>query len=231
MEDHTLLCSTVEDLLEVRFTDKQILVRALTHRSYLNEHTEVTHESNETLEFLGDAVLSYLVATELYQKAPDLSEGELTIARAQLVNNNYLATVANDLRLGEHLLLGQGVKKKGASPDLLACALEAVIGGIWLDQGIDSAKNFVLTHFQDRLIEASVKGDRRDYKTRLQELSQARWGIAPEYKTLEKTADVSSPIFIAEAMVSGKVLGTGSGFSKQTAQLEAAKAALDLLDP
>lgn len=220
----------VEQALGVRFRDAALLRLSLTHSSYANEHPQDAPASNERLEYLGDAFLGVAVARKLYQDHPEMSEGELTDARAAVVRGETLSRRAEELGLGDHLLLGQGEEQSGgrAKPSNLACALEAVVGAIYLDQGHEAAEAFVLRVFQPQIDGVAASQQRQDPKSRLQEAAQARGLGAPSYKLLSETGPGHERTFTVEVVVANEALARGSGRRKVDAEREAAVAALAL---
>ena len=166
--------------LGVSFNDDSLLEQALVHSSYVNENPASALRSNERLEFLGDAVLGLIIAEELCRDFPDLSEGEMTRLRAVLVRRDTLAHIGRSIGLGSHLYLGKGEEAGGGrfKPTNLAGALEAVIAAVFLDQGIDFTRDFILRLFQEELENITSEGIEADYKSQLQELVQAReWAL------------------------------------------------------
>jgi ribonuclease-3 len=202
------------------------LEKALIHSSYVNENPGITPASNERLEFLGDAILDLLVAEKLYHDQPGASEGELTRQRAGLVSGKALARLAAGIDLGRYLYLGKGEQSSGGhrKPSNLAAALEAVIAAVYLDSGLPAARALVL-----RLLEKdkTLSEDRTDFKSQLQEMTQARWQSVPEYRTIEATGPAHARRFTVEVSAAGDILGRGTGRSKRTAEQAAARTALD----
>ena len=226
--------SDLEKVLGVEFRDRGLLRKALTHSSYVNENPHLDLESNERLEFLGDALLGYVVAQELYLLFPTLSEGQLTEARSALVRAESLTRIARRLGLGDYLHLGTGEEQGGGRgrPRNVGRALEAVIGAILLDSGLEPARAFVLTQLGEDLHRAGEEGIRKDYKSQLQELTQARWKVHPIYTVSEEQDADDTRRFVAEVLVDGRVMGRGTGPTKQAAQRHAAREALrQLTDP
>ncbi len=217
---------SLQDILGIRFNDVAMATQALTHSSYINENPGL--ESNERLEFLGDAVLGLVVAQTLYERFPDLEEGDLTKLRAALVRRDALSRLAQAIHLGEYLLLGKGEEASGGreKPLNLASVLEAVIGAIYLDQGEDAARRVVLRLIEDELTQVLTRRGETDYKTRLQEVMQSRRHITPTYRLLETTGPDHCRVFTVEVLAGVTVLGAGSGRNKKTAEREAARAAL-----
>ena len=204
----------------------ELLKLALTHRSYLNENPSVLRPHNERLEFLGDAVLGLIITDLAYRAYPDLSEGELAKLRAAMVNMTMLAEVAKELGLGEAVLLGRGEELSGGrhKASILADAMEAVFGAVYLDRGIDVARQVIEGLFRPR-IEAYVRGEGdRDYKTSLQELAAQDLGRLPEYRVEERGPDHEKE-FTATVYLAGRELGRGTGRSKKEAEQRAAREA------
>ncbi len=220
----------LEKRLGVRFKSKALLRTALTHRSYLHEHPEEEQESNERLEFLGDAVLGYVVAEELFRLFPDLPEGELTKLRSGLVRWETLALVAGDLDIGGHLYLGYGEEQSGGRQRErnLARAYEAILGAILEDRGVSAARKCILRHLS-RELEALPSAEVEDYKSLLQEAVQAKGEGAPVYRTVSTQGPEHSKEFTVEVLVRDEVLGLGHGKSKRNAQRGAAQQALTAL--
>ncbi|MDY6893444.1 MAG: ribonuclease III [Chloroflexota bacterium] len=221
----------LQAILGIDFKDNTLLQQSLVHRSYLNENPEAPLESNERLEFLGDAVLGFIVAEKLYHQFPDFYEGELTKLRAALVRGETLSKVALSLNLGEFMYLGHGEEESGGRhrPRNLNCTLEAVIGAILLDQGLDAAKGFIL-RILDSELERVIKGKGvTDYKSRLQQVIQSRYKMTPVYRTIEEEGPDHAKVFTIEVMVGDSVLGQGCGRTKRAAETEAARHALESL--
>jgi ribonuclease-3 len=218
-------------ILGVSFRDLSYLERAVTHTSYVNENLGVAVISNERLEFLGDAILGFVVAEKLYRDFPDLSEGEMTRRRSVLVRRETLARVAREIRLGDYLYLGKGEEAGGGrhKPTNLACALEAVIGAVFLDRGLAASREVVLRLLAAELAGAGQSDTGVDSKSRLQEIIQSRYQVAPAYRLLEAVGPDHDRTFTVEVSAGENVLGRGSGGSKKLAETEAARAALERL--
>ncbi len=201
---------------------------ALAHRSWVSEH--IGFESNERLEFLGDAVLSLVVTDHIFATYPGLPEGEMAKMRAAVVSAATLADVAAELQLGDALLLGKGESVSGGreKPSILADALEAIIGALYIDTGWSSARDLVMTLLGDRISEASEGPGRQDYKTRLQELAARRFGLLPRYAVTDEGPDHAKRFF-ADVSVAGELRGRGEGRSKKQAEAAAARAAWEAL--
>jgi ribonuclease-3 len=206
------------------FTDHDLLARALAHRSWCAE-TEGA-ESNERLEFLGDAVLGLVVTDHLFRTYPDLPEGELAKVRASVVNSAALAEVAADLDIGAALLLGKGEDQSGGreKPSILADAMEAVIGAVYLDGGWEPSAELVMGLLGERIEEAAAGPGGQDYKTRLQELSAHRFEHLPKYEVHDDGPDHAKR-FYATVTLGGEVQGNGEGRSKKQAEQAAAREA------
>lgn len=209
------------------FHDPSLLRRALTHRSYLNEHPAEL-EDNERLEFLGDAVLDFVSGAYLYHRFPEMSEGRLTRLRAALVRTEQLAAFATDLEIGPLMRLGKGEEEGGGRqrPTLLCATFEAIIGAYYLDAGIDAARAFIEPLFQPaaaRILQAEADVDA---KSLLQEWAQAALGQTPRYHTLSATGPDHQKEYTVEVRLDGEGYGTGTGPNKQAAEQAAAFAAL-----
>ncbi|MFP3915924.1 MAG: ribonuclease III [Actinomycetota bacterium] len=211
------------------FGDTSILVEALTHSSYAAENPDRGH--NERFEFLGDAVLQLAVTEFLFATFPDLPEGQMAKIRAASVSGRELASVARSLRLGHHLLLGRGEEASGGreKESILADAMEAVIAAVHLDADYPTARSVILGLWEGRLRAKATSPGRRDYKTRLQEMLAAEQR-QPEYE-VEGTGPDHDRSFNAVVRVDGEEWGSGSGRSKKEAEQEAARAALEMLEP
>jgi ribonuclease-3 len=218
----------LQELLGVTFTDPTVLLSAVTHRSYLNEHREATWEHNERLEFLGDAVLELVVTDYLFSKYPEKPEGELTAIRAALVNTNSLAAASEILGVNKYLLMSKGESKDEgrARQYILANVFESCIGAMYLDQGYDSAKKFI----GDRLFGNTEDIVRQrlwqDAKSRFQELSQEHASITPTYDTLSQDGPDHDRVFTVGVFLRHEKVGEGKGRSKQEAEQQAAQAAI-----
>ena len=223
--------TTLQQTLGISFKKPSLFEQALIHSSYVNENPDLAPDSNERLEFLGDAVLDMVVATKLYLDFPHLTEGEMTKLRAALVRGNTLARIARTISLGEHLYMGKGEEASGGreKPANLAGALEAVIAAIFLDQGSDITRDFVLRLFDAELQKVASQGAGIDYKSKLQELIQAGEQQIPVYHIIKEEGPDHDKWFTVEARLGCKVLGIGSGKSKKAAETEAARSALEKL--
>ena len=220
----------VQRRLNYRFQDPELLRLALTHPSYAHEHPQIGGEEyhNQRLEFLGDAVLDFLVAAWLYRHYPDFSEGPLTRLRATLVRTKTLATLAHDLGLGEALLLGRGEEESGGHTRLanLCDALEAVMGALYLDGGLDVVWQKLEVWFAREAGAIMQAETYVDAKSRFQEWAQAELGITPVYQIVDEDGPDHAKLFTAQVLLDTDVVGEGRGSSKRTAEQAAARAAL-----
>lgn len=221
----------LEKAIGYQFRNISLLQNALTHSSYANERWHNSLLSNERLEFLGDSVLGMLVADYLYRTFPDRPEGELTRMRADMVCEHTLATAANRIGLGQHLLLGHGEEQGGgrSRESILADAMESVIAASFLDGGLEAALKIVQ---QFILVEVPVKKlHNADYKTALQELVQQKKNQVLSYAMVGQSGPDHDKKFDVEVSLNGRVVGTGSGSSKKRAEQMAAKSAIEHLFP
>ncbi len=219
----------LEELLQYKFKNKQLLERALTHSSYANENKHI-EGSNERLEFLGDSVLSIIVAEHIFLNYRNLPEGELTKIRASLVCENALHEFSLELRLGEFLRLGKGEQQTGGDkrPSILADAFEAVLAAIYLDGGIEPARKHVL-RFIDKKLSCMTTVAFKDYKTVLQEVIQQNPEEHLEYVLTDEKGPDHAKIFTVEVHLNSNVIGVGTAGSKKRAEQEAARQALELM--
>ncbi len=222
------ILSSMEEALGLQFRDEGLLRLALVHSSYLNENPGEHEESNERLEFLGDAVIGMAVGENLYTKNPEWPEGKLTQARAALVNEKTLAEVALRLDLGSHLLMGKGEEAGGGRGRLsnLSAGLEAVVGALFLDQGYEIAKAVTLRILENHLTTLDTPQVLTNPKSALQEAVQAEGFATPSYRIVSEAGADHDRTFVAEVTVSGKVVGTGEGKRKSQAEQAAAAEAL-----
>lgn len=218
----------LEKKLGIEFNDYSLLSRSLTHRSFLNENPHQALEDNERLEFLGDAVLDFVVGAYLYHRFPEMDEGELTSLRAALVRAKTLAAFANQLEIGRYLRLGYGEAENGGRKriPLLCATFEAVIGAIYLDQGLEKVKPLVEKLVAPALEEIMADSLHKDAKSEFQVWAQARFNITPRYVVVDSTGPDHAKNFTIEAMVGDKSWGQGNGRSKQHAAQSAATVAL-----
>jgi ribonuclease III len=224
--------SALETRLDYRFNEPAVLDRALTHRSKAHEDATGSTIDNESMEFLGDAVLGFVMADLLFREFPQFDEGQKSKIKASLVSADTLARLGRRLGLGEFLALGRGEEKTGgrAKHALLADCCEAVIAAIYLDGGMDAARTFIVRVFASDLEDVrSPEFWARDYKSALQELVQAREYPLPEYSVAAESGPDHRKIFHVEVRVHGEVMGAARGPSKKAAEQEAAHKAMDRL--
>ena len=215
------------DNLVKMFKNKNLLELALTHRSWVNEN-KGTRESNERLEFLGDAILEFVVSKELFKNYPDQEEGYLTALRANIVNTVSLANIAKKLEVGASLYLSKGEEEGGGrlNTSLLANTVEAIIGALFLDQGIIHASRFIKQNILSE-VPNIVKQPLKDAKSRLQELVQAMGLSTPKYEVVEESGPDHAKLFRISVVVDGKRWGEGTGKNKSEGAQEAAKKAIE----
>jgi ribonuclease-3 len=213
--------------LGLEFDDWLLLSRALTHRSYLNEHSEAL-EDNERLEFLGDAVLDFIVGAWLYNRCPEMPEGDLTRLRSALVYTEQLAEFARLIDLQKAMRLGRGEAAAGGRerPALLCDTFEAVIGALYLDSGIDAVRTFIIPLLEEAANDALINHRTEDPKSLFQEWAQAQGYSTPQYVTQGATGPDHSKLFEVDVVTNGQVYGSGMGHSKQIAAKSAAQDAL-----
>lgn len=223
---------TVEAKLCYAFKDKKLLSLAFTHRSFINEYRDVTSEHNERLEFLGDAILGMLVSDYLFTRYPNCSEGDLSLMRSRLVAAGSCATYTAALNLADHLLLGKGERMNDGRgrESILANLFEAIIGAIYLDGGIDAAKDFLFWNFLEA-IEAILDEPQLNPKAELQDYVQKNFQETPIYEVVGEEGPDHSKSFRVAVLIRGDVAGVGIGLSKKEAQQAAATDALKRLIP
>ena len=216
---------SLEERIGYNFNNKDLLHVALSHTSYANETKNA--QSNERIEYLGDAVLELISSEYIYKTYPNLPEGEMTKTRAYAVCENSLAKVANKYDFSEYLLVGkcEGMVNGKYRNSILADAVEAVIGAIFLDAGIEKAKDFILPNIIPQ-IEDYIKNGNKDYKTQLQEKLQVHGDVKIEYRLVEEKGPDHEKIFVVEVYCNDKLLGKGEGRSKKEAEMRAAQIAL-----
>jgi len=220
--------SSLEKTIGISFNNVDILQQALVHRSYLNENPDFPLKDNERLEFLGDAVLEMVVTGYLYSNYPN-PEGELTSWRAALVNAKMLAKVAERLKINDHLMLSHGEAKDNgrARQYILANAMEALIGAIYLDQGYDKTDQFITKEILKELPQIIKERLYQDPKSRFQEQAQDRVGVTPVYEVIKEWGPDHAKNFIVGVYLEKELIAEGQGVSKQEAQEKAAEAALN----
>ncbi len=231
MIDETIAASLrkLEDVIGVTFAEKELLLSAITHRSYLNEHKEATWSHNERLEFLGDAVLELVVTDFLFNKYPDKPEGELTAVRAALVNTVSLAAASEKMGINEYLLMSKGEAKDTgrARQYILANSFEAFIGAIYCDQGYVASKTFIADRLFAKTDDIVNKRLWQDAKSRFQELAQEHASVTPTYETLSQDGPDHDRVFTVGVFLKKELVAEGKGRSKQEAEQEAAQGAIE----
>ena len=222
--------SPFEKKLNLKFKNKDLLIQAFCHRSYLNENPDFYLDHNERLEFLGDAVLELVVTEELYKKYPKKQEGELTNWRAALVNAKQLSEVAKELGFNDFLLLSRGETKEigKARQYIMANTFESLIGALYLDRGYKICQDFIKKHLTAKLPEILEKGLFRDSKSRFQEQAQEKVGITPTYKVLKEWGPDHAKNFIVGVFLDKELVAQGEGSSKQEAEEQAARNGLEI---
>ncbi len=220
--------SNFEDKISYTFKNKELLLRAITHSSYANEHKV---KSYERLEFLGDAILDFVVGEYLFEKFPDLPEGQLTKMRASLVCEKMLFQVSRQLEIGRYMRLSHGEQRTGGAerPSILADMFESVIAAIYLDsKSMDVTKKFILKHMEP-VVKSASKNNFKDYKTALQEIIQQNPEEKLSYNLVSSTGPDHNKHFVFEVMLNSNVIGKGGGRSKKEAEQQAARVALELM--
>lgn len=233
MDQHAMNAVPAQEFarqIGLHFDNLNLLSRALTHRSYKNEHSDAV-EDNERLEFLGDAILDFVVGAWLYRRYPEMLEGDLTRMRSALVHTEQLAEFGQAIGLGAALRLGKGEAQAGGRerPALVCDAFEAVIGAIYLDQGIEAVQTFISPMLEESAEDILANHNIEDPKSRFQEWVQSQGLSAPHYVTRNATGPDHSKQFEVEVVVDDKVFASGSGHSKQAAAKMAASNALEQL--
>jgi ribonuclease-3 len=223
----------LEKALGLNFADKSLLLRALTHRSQLNESSQPIVMDNERLEFLGDAVLDFVTGEYLYHRFPEMHEGELTNLRSALVKRETLALFAASIELGEYMFVSKGERAAGGHQRvaLLAGAFEALVGALYLDQGLDQVRAFWQRFAEPHLLHTLHERLDKDAKSTLQELSQGSMQVKPQYQIVAETGPDHSKEFVVEVRIGEQVMGVGRGNTKQRAEQEAAREALQRMNP
>lgn len=219
----------LEKNLHISFSNRSLLERALTHSSYLNENPDSALEDNERLEFLGDAVLDFVVGAYLYNRFPEMKEGELTSLRAALVRSSTLADFARQLEINQYLKLGCGEEENGGRErtPLLCAAFEAVIGAIYLDKGFDAVQKLMEPMIAPKLADIREKSLHKDAKSEFQVWAQAKFNVTPHYEVIGESGPDHQKTFTVRVMVGQETWGEGSGTSKQAAAQAAARKALE----
>jgi len=215
--------SRCQELLDHRFSDPEILARALTHSSVAHSR----QDSNERMEFLGDAVLALVVCSELYDHCDELTEGEMTKVKSAVVSRNTCAVMAEEIGLCDQLFLGKGMSSRGQLPLSVAAAVfESIIGAIYLDGGMAPASEFILRHISSHIDQALANEHQQNYKSMLQQHAQRRLGLTPDYNLLDEKGPDHSKCFEVEVAMNGKHFPSAWGMTKKQAEQGAAKLAL-----
>jgi ribonuclease III len=224
---------SLEKIMSYRFRNKSLLNQALTHKSYANEKSKIKNRDNERLEFLGDSVLGIVISGILYNDYPDSDEGVLTRYKSQLVSGVTLGRIAKNLRIGGYLLLGKGEEASGGRKHAsnLPCALEALIGAVYLDGSLKAASRFINKIFESELRLVKEGKGSKDYKSILQQAALKRFKSIPVYRIISEIGPDHKKHFIVEVVVTGKRSGIGSGPNKKTAEQAAAKEAISAMEP
>ncbi len=222
----------LEKNLNISFQDHSLLERALTHSSYLNENPDSAQEDNERLEFLGDAVLDFVVGAYLYNRFPEMEEGELTSLRAALVRSSTLADFSRELEVNHFLRLGYGEEENGGREraPLLCAAFEAVIGAIYLDQGLQAVQRLVEPLITPKLMDIREKSLHKDAKSEFQVWAQSKFNTTPHYEVIEESGPDHAKTFTVQVLVGRTKWGSGRGSSKQAAAQAAAGEALEQIE-
>jgi len=221
--------SQFEKKIGIYFKDRSLLRQAFIHRSYLNEHRELSLDHNERLEFLGDAVLELVVTDFLFRKYPEKPEGDLTAFRAALVNANTLSDISNTLGFNDYLLLSKGEAKDvgRARQYILANTYEAIVGAIYMDQGYEAAKKFIEDNLFGEAEETIAKALREDHKSYFQKKAQEVAGVTPSYQLINQIGPDHNKFFTIGLYLGEELVATGEGRSKQEAEQNAARAGLE----
>ena len=220
---------SLQNNLNYKFKDIELLSLAMTHSSYANEHKMGIVENNERLEFLGDAILNLVVSQYLYKKYPNHPEGELTKIRAKVVCESSLAYAAKKIEIGKFLLLGKGEESTGGRDreSILADAAEAIVGALYMDSDFETTNLILLKNFESDIVHAVAKGDLfNDYKTELQEIVQKNGKSTMEYRVNKEEGPDHNKMFYMDVVVNNEVIGIGRGRNKKDAEQMAAKEAL-----
>lgn len=222
----------IEKITGMKFKSLETLKTALTHTSYANEKGLPHSRSNERLEFLGDSILGFVIAEELFKRFPENPEGSLAKAKAILASEEVLSRLSKELKIGEFLFLGKGEELTGGRErdSILADVFEAIVASIYLECGMDAVRKFINFLFEDKYEKAINEELVHDSKTKLQELTQRKYRILPKYSVVDQYGPPHNLTFIVEVSVNGKVFGRGSGKSKKEAEQKAAQQALRRLE-
>lgn len=218
----------LEDSLGYRFNNKDLLVDALTHKSYHHENPDEARRYNERLEFLGDSVLGLVIAETLFRHHITLTEADMSKMKSYLVKESVLFEIATKLSLGKYLRLGRGEESTGGrhKRSVLSDAVEAIFGAVFLDSDYGAVRAVILRLFNDKIDSIISQKEGYDFKSELQEKSQGMFGVLPEYRIVKQEGEEHKKIFTAEVYINDQLYGSGTGKSKKDAQMSAAKEAL-----
>ncbi|MEC9489241.1 MAG: ribonuclease III [Halanaerobium sp.] len=224
--------SELEEELAIHFSDRSLLEKALRHKSYIMEQPEQGLEDNERLEFLGDSVLDLVISEYIYKAYQDHTEGDLAKIRAVVVSAPVLAGIAKTIALGSYIFLGRGEEISGGRKreNLLADTFEALIGAIYLDQGLEQARQFILGNLEDEVQAVEAGEHIHDFKTMLQEITQKKYNTLPHYEVVKEEGPEHNKRFLVQVALEDKPLGQGQGTSKKEAEQRAAKEAVQELE-
>ncbi len=221
---------SIEKQLSLRFDNSELLLQAFIHPSFLNEHPSCPIGDNQRLEYLGDSVLNLIMAEFLYQRFPQMPEGELSHLRASLVDARACQSYVEKLGLAQHMLTSRGEKLQAqrGHASLTADLFESLIGALYLDGGLEKARQFIFMHLEDT-IQALTENPPRNYKAELQEYAQKKYGKPPEYVVLEEEGPDHAKVYCVKALV-GDIEALGAGSSKKAAQAKAAENAMEIIE-
>ncbi len=224
--------SELENKLDYHFRNKKLLIEALTHKSFYHEHPEKAEAYNERLEFLGDSVLGLVIVEYLFLLKDKLPESIMAKTKSYVVKEAVLSEIAKNISLGKYLRLGKGEQATGGRTkrSLLADAMEAIFGAVYIDSDYEGAKRLILRLLKDKIDYIINSGEFYDFKTELQERSQLIFSTIPEYKIVKQEGEEHNKFFTVEVYIAGTKFGTGSGRSKKEAETNAAKEALTKLE-
>lgn len=220
------MSESLEEIINIHFHDSELMKMALTHRSYIYEGRGIGQPSNERLEFLGDSILAFIATDYLYRTYPALTEGELSDIRVMLIRTETLATFARDIQLETFIRMGKGERHRAVGPRVLASTFEALLGALFLDQGMTAVQEFLLPRLEPLTETIVTQKLFKDDKSLFQELAQAHDGITPVYRLVNQEGPSHDREFTIEALLGDNVVGCGHGRNKQAAEQEAAHAAL-----
>jgi len=221
----------IEGSLGYQFSNKKILIKSLTHKSYFHEHPNNADAYNERLEFLGDSVLGSVIAEAFFLDKRLFSEADMSKMKSYLVNESVLFEIATQLSLGKYLRLGKGEESTGGRQkrSILSDAVEALLGAVFIDSGYETTKSVILGLFEDRLENVILSKEGHDFKSELQEKCQGIFGVLPDYRIVKQEGEEHRKVFTSEVYIKNELYGSGAGKSKKEAQMAAAKEALERL--